>query len=94
VIHSNRNFIGRKPPERKTIETGCSTAIAAAVDPRLAGESPLAAFNTMANSEIDYSGAYLEDCNVSDATGFCQSKENAEKLWVLSEELVGQNFTY
>jgi NAD(P)-dependent dehydrogenase (short-subunit alcohol dehydrogenase family) len=67
---------GRKPPGLKTIEEGVSTILAACLDERLEGDS----------------GAYLDDCGVSDSTAFSSDMGNAERLWKLSEELVGEKF--
>ena len=69
---------GRKPPGQKNIEEGCSTILAAALDPTLKGES----------------GAYLDDCAVSDTTAFASDPGNAANLWALSEDLVGEKFVY
>jgi hypothetical protein len=41
-------------------------------------------------------GAYLEFCKavpVDDVKPWAKGKENIEKLWALSEELVGEKFT-
>jgi hypothetical protein len=41
----------------------------------------------------DQSGAYLSDCAVSEPLApYAKDPENAEKLWKLSEKLVGQSF--
>jgi hypothetical protein len=55
---------------------GCATGLTAALDPGLEGQS----------------GAYLEDCAVSEALGYATDGENAKRLWAYSEELVGQRF--
>jgi len=63
---------------RKTIQSGCSTTLVAALDPSLA----------------DQSGAYLEDAKISEipAEDYATDPKNAERLWELSEKLVGQKF--
>ena len=38
------------------------------------------------------SGEYLEDCNPAEPEAHTMDKQKAEKLWVLSEKLVGQKF--
>ena len=38
------------------------------------------------------SGEYLEDCNPAEPEAHAMDKQKAEKLWVLSEKLVGQKF--
>jgi NAD(P)-dependent dehydrogenase (short-subunit alcohol dehydrogenase family) len=71
----------------KTVEAGAATTCYAATAPEIEGKG----------------GVYLEDCHVADVndddpTGSVKSyavdPENADKLWALSEELVGQQFTY
>lgn len=74
--------------EYKTLEQGAATSVWAAVAPELAGVS----------------GRYLEDCNegLPDDTpmslaGYAShalDPEAAEKLWALSEKLVGQRFEF
>jgi NAD(P)-dependent dehydrogenase (short-subunit alcohol dehydrogenase family) len=63
-------------PEPKTLEQGCATSIVAAIEPEIERES----------------GKYLNDCNVEEVPEYARSEENAEKLWDLSEKLVGQKF--
>ena len=38
------------------------------------------------------SGEYLEDCNLAEPEPHATNKQKAEKLWGLSEKLVGQKF--
>jgi hypothetical protein len=45
-------------------------------------------------SRAGVSGAFLDDCNPTKALDYASSPENAEKLWALSEEIVGQKFPY
>ncbi|KAJ3073449.1 hypothetical protein HDU98_001499 [Podochytrium sp. JEL0797] len=63
----------------KTISEGASTHLVAALDPGLTGKG----------------GAYLEDCNIKE-TVTVESRDPvaAEKLWQLSEEKVGEKFSY
>jgi NAD(P)-dependent dehydrogenase (short-subunit alcohol dehydrogenase family) len=69
-----------KRPARKTLEQGCATTLVAALDPSIAG----------------HSGAYLEDGNISQTVlpVHVLDEEEAEKLWKLSEKLVGQEFEW
>ncbi len=71
----------------KSVEAGAATTCYAATAPELEGRG----------------GVYLEDCLVAevdddDQTGSVRSYAvdpgNAEKLWALSEEMVGQKFAY
>lgn len=36
----------------------------------------------------------MDDCKVAEAKEFATSEENAEKLWALSEKIVGEKFSY
>ncbi|MCJ1254629.1 hypothetical protein MMC24_002444 [Lignoscripta atroalba] len=62
----------------KTLQQGCATILVAALDPSIA----------------DTSGALLSDCNVhpTPVKEHAKGVENTQKLWKLSEELVGQKF--
>ena len=67
-------------PKKKTTQQGCSTTLVAALDPSIAGQS----------------GAYLEDCVITERplSALVTDMNNAEELWKLSEELVGQRFDW
>ncbi|PVH86419.1 NAD(P)-binding protein [Cadophora sp. DSE1049] len=65
-------------PKAKTIEQGSSTTLVAALDPKL----------------DSVSGAFLDDCKPSKALEYASSLDNAEKLWALSEKIVGEKFNY
>jgi NAD(P)-dependent dehydrogenase (short-subunit alcohol dehydrogenase family) len=60
----------------KSRQEGCATTLVASLDPRLEGES----------------GAFLMDCQLKELDARCESGEDAEKLWRISEELVGEKF--
>ncbi|KAH9204291.1 hypothetical protein DL95DRAFT_529323 [Leptodontidium sp. 2 PMI_412] len=65
-------------PQAKTLQEGCSTALVAALDPSIEGQS----------------GGFLEDCVVRPIEQkYATAQENIEKLWTLSEKLVGQKFS-
>ncbi|KAL1793644.1 hypothetical protein ACET3X_008626 [Alternaria dauci] len=65
-------------PKSKTMEQGFATSLAAALDPAL----------------DDYSGSYLDDCKPKKVLDYASSDSNAERLWALSEEIVGEKFAY
>ncbi|KAJ5259616.1 hypothetical protein N7478_012597 [Penicillium angulare] len=73
----------------KTLGAGASTSVVAALDPALAkgvGSSRGGCMNW---------GSYLMDCQISDkASPLAVSSDGAERLWKLSEELVGQVFIW
>ena len=51
---------------------------------------------SLTHRATDQSGSYLVDSvvNNSDAEPYALNKDNASKLWTLSEEIVGQKFEY
>jgi NAD(P)-dependent dehydrogenase (short-subunit alcohol dehydrogenase family) len=64
-------------PEVKGLEQGCATSIVAAISEEIQGRN----------------GGFLDDCVVVEGVvEYASSEENAEKLWRLSEELVGEKF--
>jgi NAD(P)-dependent dehydrogenase (short-subunit alcohol dehydrogenase family) len=64
-------------PPRKTVEQGAATSVWAATAPELDAAG----------------GTYLADCQVSDDHArWALDPESADRLWTLSEELVGQQF--
>ncbi|KAG5735465.1 Retinol dehydrogenase 12 [Termitomyces sp. T112] len=62
----------------RTVSQSTATHIVAGFDPSIA----------------DKSGSYLAECQVANeqAAPYALDKENAKKLWTLSEEIVGQKF--
>ncbi|RYP46225.1 hypothetical protein DL768_007544 [Monosporascus sp. mg162] len=64
--------------EMKTLSQGSSTTLVAALDPELPARSP----------------AYLANCQITEPFEYALDPGNAEKLWELSEQLVGQKFSY
>ena len=65
---------------QKTLEQGCATTLIAALVPELE----------------EFSGEYLNNGDVSKlkVRDYASSLENQEKLWKLSEELVGERFDW
>ncbi|KAJ6536844.1 histidine phosphatase superfamily [Mycena capillaripes] len=64
----------------KTIAQGAATTIAAAFDPRI----------------NDKPGAYLDDSTIATETVAAHSSDpaNAEKLWTITEGIIGEKFTF
>ncbi|KAH9222843.1 hypothetical protein DL95DRAFT_518374 [Leptodontidium sp. 2 PMI_412] len=63
----------------KTLQEGCATSLVAALDLSIA----------------DQSGSFLQDCAVRPVMqDYAQGKENIDKLWALSEKLVGEKFAW
>ena len=60
----------------KSLAQGISTTLVAALDPGIEGES----------------GWYMTNCQPQRTYEYAESVEGAEKLWKLSEELVGEKF--
>ncbi|KAI9715399.1 MAG: hypothetical protein M1828_000859 [Chrysothrix sp. TS-e1954] len=74
----------------KTLGAGASTTLVAAVDPRL----DMPGTESTKPSQENH-GAYLIDCQISDkACARAVSSDEAERLWALSEELVGEKFAW
>lgn len=64
-------------PPRKSTEQGAATTVWAATDPALDGQG----------------GTYLADCQVTDQHApWARDPRGAERLWALSEKLVGEEF--
>ncbi|EAA30420.1 NAD(P)-binding protein [Neurospora crassa] len=61
----------------KSLDEGCATTMVAALDPAL----------------DETKGLYLVDCQISDPHPHAQDEVAAERLWKLSEEIVGEKFT-
>lgn len=71
----------------KTLGGGAATSLVAALDPSLGvGEER--------EGKENY-GAYLSDCQIdTSAQPLCISSGEAEKLWALSEKMVGETFAW
>ncbi|TEA20258.1 WW domain-containing oxidoreductase [Colletotrichum sidae] len=63
-------------PSEKTLSQGGASLLAAALDPAFEGQN----------------GAYIKDCKVVETLEYAHSPELAQRLWELSEELVGDRF--
>ena len=64
----------------KSLAAGSATILYAALDPDLE----------------EHSGAFLSDCAIYTATPFAPhaiGEDKEEKLWALSEKLIGEDFT-
>ena len=79
-----------------TPDEGSSTTMVAALDPALNGKYSCAMrirrgrhTDTLA---LDIKGLYLKDCQIEDPAPHASDPKLAERLWHLSEELVGQKF--
>ncbi|KAL8956711.1 MAG: hypothetical protein Q9183_006236 [Haloplaca sp. 2 TL-2023] len=64
--------------EAKSLETGCSTTLVAALDPSL----------------ISQSGAFLRNCNVvtEPLKSHADDAKSGKDLWSLSEQIIGEKF--
>lgn len=67
-------------PKKKTVEEGCATTLAAALDPSIATRP----------------GEFLEDCCISKRVlpEHLVDEEEADELWKLSEQIVGERFLW
>ena len=80
-----------------TLDQGASTYIAAAFDPKLEGNSLLRTQRVCCDTEtlLASNGAYLEYCApvpIKEECPWARGKENADKLWALSENMIGEKF--
>lgn len=71
-------FQGVPDSEWKTQDQGAATLIVAGFDPSLDDEP----------------GVYLEDCQIKRPSKWAVDPEKAERLWRMSEEMVGEKFRY
>ncbi|KAF3765581.1 putative short-chain dehydrogenase [Cryphonectria parasitica EP155] len=76
-----------EPYKYKTEQEGAATHVYAAFEPTLAGKYPL------------MNGTYLEDSHIADpwvetVKPWATSNVEAQRLWKLTEELIGQKFEY
>jgi NAD(P)-dependent dehydrogenase (short-subunit alcohol dehydrogenase family) len=67
---------GRGLGEFKTVEQGAATSVYAAVSPSLEGVG----------------GRYLEDVDFGEPSAWATDSDSAERLWAMSESLVGESF--
>jgi NAD(P)-dependent dehydrogenase (short-subunit alcohol dehydrogenase family) len=65
-------------PAYKSIPAGAATSVWAATAPELAGTG----------------GVYLADCRLAEARDWATDPQSASRLWVLSEDLVGERFDW
>ena len=84
--------------QRKSREQGASTTLVAALDPALKMEIPAAAAAGEGKKSLSslVKGIYLTDCQVQDeeCEEWARDMEVAERLWELSERLVGEKFSW
>ena len=79
ILAKDKEIGWGRPFDFKSLDECAATHVVAAFDPRL----------------DDFNGAYLEDGNLSDLLWQTAKKpEDVEKLWKLSEKLVGETFSY
>jgi len=64
----------------KTLAAGAATTLVAALDPKLPP------------ADKDGKGVYMEDCQITGTKSWATDPVAAEKLWNVSEELVGEKF--
>jgi NAD(P)-dependent dehydrogenase (short-subunit alcohol dehydrogenase family) len=65
-------------PVRKTLQQGCATQLRAALDPELVKDS----------------GAYLDHCQIFDSDLNRGAFQSVDRLWDLSEKMVGTTFNF
>ena len=78
----------------KTLAEGATTTLVAALDSALEGKIHLWFSKYIAESKVGHSGAYLSDSKIEPTAEYTTIPSDADKLWRLSERLVGQVFSY
>lgn len=78
VAQAKKSDPSWKFPEQKSMQEGCSTQLRAALDPALDA----------------HSGAFLDDCQPIEYAEHTEVYGNEEKVWALSERLVGEKFDF
>jgi hypothetical protein len=81
----------------KTTDAGAATTVVAALDPALSPLKGVSAFLLtldfmILTCPLGIEGLYLSDCQFGEPASHASSLEAAQKLWALSEKLVGENF--
>ncbi|KAL7910467.1 NAD(P)-binding protein [Trichoderma velutinum] len=71
------NDEGARKVTHKTLAQGTSTCLVAAFDPDI----------------VEFNGGYLEDCQITKPRlAYAGSLEGAQKLWAISEQMIGEEF--
>ncbi|KAJ6471721.1 hypothetical protein C8R47DRAFT_1221986 [Mycena vitilis] len=80
IINADGTPSTEKVTNWKTIPQGAATTVVAAFDPRL----------------NDVPGAYLDNCTEDNKSVAAHSSDpgNAERLWTVTEEIIGERFTF
>ncbi|KAJ8613734.1 hypothetical protein MRB53_036876 [Persea americana] len=97
TLESIEKLLGSGAHTIKTQEQGASTSMVAALDPALPSVlDEGAAGNVKGNDQgLENWGVYLADCQVNGQLKPLSSKSaEAERLWAVSEELVGRNLRF
>jgi len=66
----------------KSLQQGASTTLVAATDPKLSFP------------DSDGRGAFMSDCQIAEAPAYAASLKNAQRLWEVSENWVGEKFAW
>ena len=86
-------------PYWKSPDEGSSTTLVAALDPALNGELlPSTHFRNLSHVQLtllaaEVGGLYLSDCQFAEPFAHARDPVAADRLWKLSEELVGEKFS-
>jgi hypothetical protein len=79
--------------EPKTLQQGCSTSLVAALGPSIESTIKHAKLHEKLLMIPESTGGLLADCVLRPiGKDHAEGKENIDKLWTLSEKLVGQKF--
>jgi hypothetical protein len=92
------NKVGAIDTFWKTQDQGAATMLVAAFDPALNStctHGQMLTRNSIVAKQAfvtEMSGIYLNDCQIAEAAAFATDRNIANRLWYLSENLVGQRF--
>jgi len=79
----------------KTLREGCVTTLYTALNLELGGKFSAIIWCNGANNLQGEAGAFFSDCEVfSDLLPHAVGKDMEKRLWRLSEETVGESFSY
>ena len=78
----------------KSLAAGTSSTLYAALDPSLKGKIPIVCSVLYEAKQIaaSDSGSYIADATITVTPDYAHNPAIAEKLWVLSEDVIGEKF--
>lgn len=86
-------------PPRKTPQQGCATTLRAAIDPNLTGKGSQPYHDGIfVDRDVVDKSIFLSDAQVTSSpklvASYSLDQTNADRVWNLSEKIVGERFRY